>query len=381
MGARAKKRVVRVLVSVAPSIGHIIPLLDIGRELRDAGHNVRVATHPSRHDLVAGAGLEPLAVGLSSDEMVAERLRRWPETAHQPATVWAVRMWVEVMAPATIAGLLPIIDDWRPDLVLHDEGEYGAPVAAAAAGIPWVTHGFGSPLRPVDELSELEDLARPVWASSGQPMPANAGLYTYAVINPCPRRLQSTAPAVEVVWPLRPRPFDGGGLSIDADAYVGFGTVPTFADAPAELEAAVRACADEGMRVVVTARTPELRERLVAINPDHIVAEPFVSLPSLLRSCKVVVTHAGAGTVLASLSAGVPLVLVPRGSPSQVRMATACDQAGVGRSCDTEGITPAVRAVVNDPSYSDAARQTADEIASMPPSTNIVRHLEALIRH
>lgn len=243
---------VRVLVSVAPSTGHIIPLLDVGCALRDAGHDVRVATHRTRHELIAGAGLDPVAVGLSGEEMVAERLRQWPETAHQPATVWAVRMWVEVMAPATIAGLRPVIDAWRPDLIVHDEGEYGSPVAAAAAGIPWVTHGFGSPLRPLDELSELEKLARPVWAVSGQLMPANAGLYTYALINPCPRRLQSVAPGVEVAWPLRPRPFDAGGASVDGDAYIGFGTVPTFADAPAELEAAVRACAGEGMRVVVS---------------------------------------------------------------------------------------------------------------------------------
>lgn len=370
--------VVRVLVSVAPSIGHVVPLLEVSQALRDAGHEVRVATHESRHKLIVDAGLKPVAVGLSSDEMVAERLRRWPETADQPATVWAVRMWVEVMAPATIAGLRPVLDAWRPDVAVHDEGEYGAPVAAASSGIPWVTHGFGSPLRPLDELPELENLAGPVWAASGQTMPPNAGLYTHALINPCPPRLQPTPPGAPVVWPLRPRPFDGGGASVEADAYVGFGTVPTFADAPAELEAAVRACARQGMRVVVTARTPELRERLVAIDPRHVVAEPFVSLPTLLGTCKVVVTHAGAGTVLASLSAGVPLVLVPRGSPSQVRMAAACDRAGVGRSCDTAGIAAALEAVITDPAYATAARKAADEIASMPPAADIVQHVEAL---
>lgn len=368
----------RVLISVAPSIGHIIPLFDVGRALRDAGHEVRVATHESRHGLVAAAGLEPVAAGISSDEMVAERLRRWPETAQQPATTWAVRMWVGIMAPAALSGLRSIMDSWSPDLVLHDEGEYGAPVAAAAAGIPWATHGFGSPLRPVHELFELEELARPVWAAAGQPMPANAGLYTHALINPCPPMLQSNAPGAAVVWPLRPRPFEGDGAVVEADAYVGFGTVPTFADAPAELEAAVRACAALGMRVVVTARTPELREQLVAIDPRHVVAEQFVSLPVLLRTCKVVITHAGAGTVLASLAAGVPLVLVPRGSPSQVRMGAACQDAGIGRCCDTAGIAKALEVVLTDPAYAAAARHAADQIASMPSAVQVVRQIEEL---
>lgn len=369
----------RVLMSVAPSIGHIIPLFDVGRALQDAGHEVRVATHESRHGLIASAGLEPVAAGISNDEMVAERLRRWPETAHQPATVWAVRMWVEVMAPATLPGLESIIDAWRPDLIVHDEGEYGAPVAAAAAGIPWVTHAFGSPLRPVTELSELEDLARPVWAAAGQHMPANAGLYSHALINPCPPMLDPTAPGAAVEWPLRPMTFDGDGAAVEADAYVGFGTVPTFADAPAELEAAVRACAERDMRVVVTARAPELRDRLVAIDPRHVVAEQFVSLPTLLPGCKVVITHAGAGTVLASLAAGVPLVLVPRGSPTQVRMGAACHEAGVGRSCDTAGIPRALDQVLTDPTYALAAREAADEIASMPPAAEIVAQLEELV--
>jgi hypothetical protein len=370
----------RILMSAAPQIGHIIPLLDIGRALQDAGHEVRVATEQGHHGLIVGVGLGVLAAGISSNEMVAERLRRWPETAHQPATVWALRMWVEIMAPATLAGLLPIVDAWRPELMVHDEGEYGAPIAAAIADIPLVTHGFGSPLRPASELTALEELARPVWAAAGQDMPANAGLYSHGLINPCPPMLDRTVSGATTVWPLRSQPLTGGGASIEADAYVGFGTVPTFADAPAELEAAVRACSEQGMRVVVTARTPELRARLEAIDRCHVIAEEFVSLPTTLRNCKVVITHAGAGTVLASLAAGVPLVLVPQGSPSQTRMAAACHEAGVGRSCDTAGIAEALEVVLTDEAYTSAACAVANEIASMPQATAVVPRLEKIAR-
>jgi UDP:flavonoid glycosyltransferase YjiC (YdhE family) len=190
--------------------------------------------------------------------------------------------------------------------------------------------------------------------------------------------LQPTAPGAVTVWPIRPEPFDGGGASLEADAYVGFGTVPVFADAPTELEAAVRACARQGMRVVVTARTAALRERLLGIDPNHVVAEEFVSLPRLLRTCKIVVTHAGAGTVLAALAAGVPLVLAPRGSPSQVRMAAACHEAGVGHCTDTSGIAEAVARVAGEPRYAAAARHAAHEIRSMPTAASVARQLAEL---
>jgi hypothetical protein len=72
-------------------------------------------------------------------------------------------------------------------------------------------------------------------------------------VNPCPRFLQHDAPGADIEWPIRPTSFEDKGERLQADAYVGFGTVPTFANALVELTAAVRSCTERGMRVVVTA--------------------------------------------------------------------------------------------------------------------------------
>lgn len=370
----------RVLVSAVPHLGHVVPLLDLARALQLGGHEIRFATNEQSHAVIAGAGLQPVSAGMSTAEMGEERRRRWPETDAQPVTVWATRMWAQVMAPSTLKDLLVRMEEWPPDVVVHDEGEYAAPVAAARAGIPWVTHAWGSPLRPASDLAELEDLTSPLWGSCGLDVPPAAGLYAHALVNPCPPMLQDEPPlGASVVWPIRPRPLEGRGPALRADAYVGFGTVPTFANARAELTAAVEACTSRGMRVVVTAPSGELRRELAGIDERLVDAREFVSLPSLLPSCQVVISHAGAGTVLASLAAGVPVVLVPRGSPSQLRMADGCQRAGVGRRCHPAGVDAALDEVINDPAIAAAASAAGRQIAEMPSAADVVTMIKTFI--
>ena len=310
-----------------------------------------------------------------------ERLRRWPETARQPAREWATRMWAQIMAPSSLQDLLAIAADWRPHVVVHDEGDYAGPVAAAKSGIPWVTHAWGSPLRPTSDLIELEEIVSWLWASNGLDVPSSAGLYQRALVNPCPRFLQNDSPGASVEWPIRPATFDEDGELLHADAYIGFGTVPLFANALAELTAAVRSCTERGMRVVVTAPSGDLRSELAAIDPHLVEARHFVKLSTLLPTCKIAITHAGAGTVLASLSAGVPLVLVPRGTPSQLRMAEACQRADVGRSCTGEAeIDAAVGDVLSSTEIVSRVQAGATQIASMPPAASVALRVDDLVR-
>jgi UDP:flavonoid glycosyltransferase YjiC (YdhE family) len=371
---------VRVLVSAVPAVGHVVPLLDLAQAMQSAGHEVRFATNAECHHLVAAAGLRPVDAGMGSVAMRDERRRRWPETDRQPASQWATRMWAQIMAPSTLQDLLPIVAEWQPHVLVHDEGDYAGPVAAVKSGIPWVTHAWGSPLRPTGELIELEELVSPLWTTSGLNVPASGGLYRHALVNPCPRFLQSDLPGVSVAWPVRPMTFDQESEPLIADAYVGFGTVPTFANALSELTAAVRSCTDRGMRVVVTAPSQDLREKLAAIDHHLVEARDFVNLGTLLPACEIAITHAGAGTVLASLGAGVPMVLVPRGTPSQIRMARACVTAGVGRSCiDELAIEATVNQVLSNPAIATEAQNAASYIATMPAATAVVARVEALV--
>jgi UDP:flavonoid glycosyltransferase YjiC (YdhE family) len=70
---------------------------------------------------------------------------------------------------------------------------------------------------------------------------------------------------------------------------------------------------------------------------------------------------------------------MPRGTPSQLRMADACHQAGVGRRCDPADLDAALDEVINDPAITTAASEVARQIAELPNASSVVPLIESLI--
>ena len=107
-------------------------------------------------------------------------------------------------------------------------------------------------------------------------------------------------------------------------------------------------------------------------------------LAALLPRCDAVLCHAGSGTTLAALTAGLPLVLVPDGADQFVN-AESCRKAGVARTLTPDRTTPAavrdaVTAVLSTNSGERAAaRQVAREISAMPAAAAVARQLEELV--
>ena len=111
--------------------------------------------------------------------------------------------------------------------------------------------------------------------------------------------------------------------------------------------------------------------------------EKWLALSPLLARCDAVLCHAGSGTTLAALAAGLPLVLVPQGA-DQFDNARACERAGAARVLMPDRVTPAavrdaVRTVLQDDSTERAAARTlAAEIAAMPSATRVVNELMSI---
>ncbi len=104
--------------------------------------------------------------------------------------------------------------------------------------------------------------------------------------------------------------------------------------------------------------------------PDNIHLEQWLSPAAVLPRCDAVVCHGGAGTTLAALSSGLPLLLLPRGA-DQFPTAAACHAVGAAQVIPAEAATAdAVRAgltdVLDDPSYRAAAAHLRVEIGEMP---------------
>jgi MGT family glycosyltransferase len=135
---------------------------------------------------------------------------------------------------------------------------------------------------------------------------------------------------------------------------------------------------DEPVRVLVTAA--DLRD--VGEAPSNAVIRQFVSHSAVLPSAAVTVTHAGHGTVSASLAHGVPIVALPNAAADQPFLAARLEQLHAGLALDGESesdvIRLAVRAVMTQPLYAAAAKTLAIAIQDAPGVSGAASELERL---
>jgi UDP-N-acetylglucosamine transferase subunit ALG13 len=141
---------------------------------------------------------------------------------------------------------------------------------------------------------------------------------------------------------------------------------------------------------LVQACEPLAREEVVVVQRGSSAFEPagvtcvdflpFEELVQHVRRARVVVTHAGVGSVIVALANGKRPVVVPR----LRRFGEAVDdhQLALGRRFEQEGL---VRLVEDPTLLSDAVRQTADIAPSLERGSNLVHelrdYLAAVIGH
>jgi UDP:flavonoid glycosyltransferase YjiC (YdhE family) len=132
-------------------------------------------------------------------------------------------------------------------------------------------------------------------------------------------------------------------------------------------------------RVLVTTGRADVRGITVPANAVLIESVPH---GEILPDVAVTVTHAGHGTILYSLTHGVPLVCLPNPLiADQIPLAVQVERLGAGRVLDGEAALPAdiasaVDEVATAPAYRAAAHELARIIAAMPGAAAAVHQLE-----
>ncbi len=166
--------------------------------------------------------------------------------------------------------------------------------------------------------------------------------------------------------------------------YATMGTTSGWGRAPHVFSAILEGLRDEPVNVVLTVG-PQTDPASLGPAPENAHIEQYIPQSMLFPRCDVVLTHGGAGTTLAALGHGIPLLMLPRGAISQVTNAEVCVRAGVGRRLPEQEITPEairreVRTLLDEPIYRERAQQLRDEIAGMPGPEERVTLLERLAR-
>jgi UDP:flavonoid glycosyltransferase YjiC (YdhE family) len=379
----------RVLFTSSAGAGHLLPMLPLARAVRQAGHEVSIATGSSLARFVAGAGFRHFEVQPESIETVRAA---FPEIEPLSGVARNKAMWRLVfggrIAEGMAAGVLELARDWPPDLIVHEDLDFGAWIAAERLRVPQATVQ-ATAWRPALRAAIAEPMAALRSRHGLPPEPDVTGLYGLIYFTTRPPSLRD---------PGAPLPAGFGELRPVPDDDPGGGEIPDWlATTPGRKRVAVT------LGTVNTHRTDILRpivdglgrsetEVVVALGVDpatlgdvapNVRVERYVPLSLLLPRSDAIVCHGGSGTVLAAAAAGVPLVIVPLAA-DQPANAAACVAAGVGRVLGPADITAelvldAVGDVLGDPRYRQRAGAVAAEVAAMPGPADAVRKLEGLV--
>lgn len=383
----------RVLFTSAAGYGHLHPKMPLAQALAGTGHEVAFAIPERFCERVRAAGFTAFPTGPDGPQLAEKMQERHPDGPGIPPEErlrFVVTTMIEIAVPAVLDDLVPLVRSWAPDLLVHDPSNWAAPIAAQATATPYVNQSWG-PLFPRPELALAAGAVAPIREAWGLAADDLGGMFEHLYLDLCPPSFQAPHAAdLDVARQLlRPIPFDAVGeeglpdwvadLPDRPTVYVTLGT--WFNLETAVFDTVLEALGGEPVNLVVTvghANDPAA----FGPQPDNVHIERYIPVSLLLPHCDAVVAHGGAGSTLATLSHGLPMLVLPRGA-DQFHNAERCVACGVGRSLRSDELTPEtvrrdVRALLEEPHFRSAARALGDEIAAMPTPHEVVPALERL---
>lgn len=419
----------RVLFACWPFEGHLFPQLSVAAELRErraavafySGEWARAAVESEGHELF------PLRRTAGAWQGVQERERaeggRKPSMRLQRA---AFREWLVESIPGQVADLTEVRERFRPDVIVADASMWGPglvmreaqgiavallspliyavipgrdiPPLGSRVGIPrtrgtraraQVVSAIGAVLahpgrRRIDQLRADHGLPR-MERSVNQAL-GRLPLYLVASIPELDLQRDDLPPGVRYVGPLLWHPPDAPGTTewlntLPADrpwVHVTEGT--SHYQDPFVLRAAAAGLAGAPYEAILT--TGRRRRGSISAPAANVHVRDWLAHDTLLPRCSALVTTGGAGTTMAGLRAGLPLVLVPT-SWDKPDIALRMVEAGVAvrvppRRCTPQALRAAVDEVLGDPRYGANAERIAAELAAAPGPARAADDIEAL---
>ncbi len=373
----------RVLFTCRSLVGHFLPMVPLARALVAAGHEVACASGAVVGTEADRLGIRHFPAG--PDQMSAEeRAAAFPEikglTPEQIRPFFFGRVFADYELPLRATDLAKVVDDWRPDLLIHEVAELAGPLVAMTHDLAYATHSYGVVLGD-DGVAAAARGARRYWQEAGLAPHPRAGLWEHLYLDICPPSLQQKAPpGAPLVQLVRPGQRTPSTPTARPLVYVTLGTVYARSDV---FRAIFDGLAGEPVDVIVTIGSHGDPTALGS-PPDNVRVERFVPQQEILPACSAVITHGGAGSMLGALMFGCPILFVPQGA-DQFTNAERVINAGAGlrllpREVSPDAIRAGLRRLLDEPSFANGAIKVSDEIADMPSAHAAVSPLERLVQ-
>jgi UDP:flavonoid glycosyltransferase YjiC (YdhE family) len=365
--------------------GNQPPAVGIAQALIARGHEVAFAGYSSQRDYFRARGLRFLPLQCSSAV--------WQDLS--PPSMFAVKLRSAWAAAEHLVDVPKLLADEQPDAVIVDCLMFGALAVLETAGVPTMVlvHSAPGALLPPGGPFEarLLDSVNHVRAGAKRPPLKNL----WAAWTPFPTVCTSVR-ELDPLAAVAPQSFDYIGPVFERVApcdwqspwppwdrrplvLVSFSSGPYW-DQLSRIERTLAALAERPCWVLLT---PGMTDVSGIAIPSNAALAKELPHARVLPHAAVTVTHAGHGTVAASLLHGVPLVCLPNPAADQPALAAQVEALGAGLSLDGETATPAeisaaVDEVLADPSYASSARSLADLIAGARGPAAAVDRLEQL---
>lgn len=409
----------KVIVTAAPFVGHLAPVLALGRSLAEAGHEVVAYASRAHRTLVERQGFDFAPYPAEADVDFSDMGRFSPPPNAPPHRFAQRRRGWEMLFVGRMAheyrGLCDLLARFPADLVIGEGMGFATlpllmrpredrPAVAhvGATFLQWSREDFApifSGLPPAgtnEEYAAYRDLcdqAKEEWFDPidalVNDMLADLGLPTLplpfydAMIALPDLFLQVGVPALEIPRRAPPpnlrfigstpppaalRDLPDWADELDGTRRVVLVTQGTVANADLRLiRPTIEALADEPGVLVVATLTGQPADSLGPL-PANVRVAPFLPFDWLMPRLDLLVTNGGWGAVTMALSHGVPLVQAGL-SEDKREVAMRISRAGVGLALgtDTPGapqIAAAVRHVLATPEFGQRAAAMAADFAS-----------------
>ena len=366
---------VKVVLASLPAFGHVYPLVPLAVALERAGATVVFATGEELGRRLPVRSVTGAEESWNFSDATSELARRMEGTGVRSDRNLGQVLFVELCAPHVTDVMTTVLQRERPDLVVFEQTDVGAAIAAHRTGIRAVCQaivGWGRQWSDIYEVVAAQvDLPSPDVLAEALIDPHPPFLADDEVTPPFPtiamRPTAWTPDGPVPPWLLEPRRAPR--------VYVTMGTV--FGNLELLRRMALEVAGTGCDTLVATG--PGTRPGDLGDVPATVHVEQEVPQVQVLPHVDVVVHHGGTGTIIGALGHGLPQVLVPQGA-DQFWNADHITAEGAGRTvlpgAPPGAVAEAVAALVEDQAPErTAARRLGGVISQMPGPDSVAQLL------
>ena len=381
----------RILFTSTAGLGHVHPLLPFVRAAQARGDEVRLAIPTEAQPAAAGFGVPLVPTALPAPAEAGPFWAGLPEQ-DDPDSYVIGRWFGGLLTRAALPAVHAEVESWVPDLVVGEAAEVAGPLCAELAGIRHVTVGCTALAGPGYTSPALVEEVNTARQMLGLPatheVPWDRATTTYVTAVPevlwgAPDEVPAGTRLVRHEDPEGPAPVPAPREpAARQSVYATLGSAAPGFDSVAAVYAAVLDALgrlDADVLFTVGSFDPSGLGPV----PANVRIESYVP-QSVAMACDLVVSHGGSGTTIAALTRGLPQVVIPLFA-DQPHNAERIAAEGIGLAVDVrsaaETLAPAVRRVLDEPSFGSRAREVAADLAGLPSADQVLAELLPVAVH